>query len=66
MYSNIAIFSTDSKFFPVSNFIELHALTLAACSYVVLFIGRRVFTLPIFFFTVSACGHGCLLTAVAK
>ena len=30
------IFSTGSKFRPVSNFTELHALTLAAHSYVLL------------------------------
>ena len=32
----VTIFRTGGKFWLVSNFTELHALTLAACSYVVL------------------------------
>ena len=32
----VTIFSTGGKFQPVSNFTELHALTLAACSYALL------------------------------
>ena len=33
---HVTIFSTGGKFQPVSNFTELHALTLAACSYALL------------------------------
>ena len=31
---HVTIFSTGSKFGQISNFKELHALTLAACSYI--------------------------------
>ena len=33
---HVTIFSTGRKFHPVSNFTELHVLTLAACSYALL------------------------------
>ena len=33
---HVTIFSTGRKLHPVSNFTELHVLTLAACSYLLL------------------------------
>ena len=67
MCSNAVIFSTDGKFCPVSNFTELHALTLAACSYAVLFIERRGFHVNfLLFLLVGIVLMDVLLTAVAK
>ena len=33
----VTIFSTGGKFLQVSNFMEVHALTLAACSYALVY-----------------------------
>ena len=38
MHIRVAIFSNGGEFRPVSNFTELHALTLAAHSYAFLFV----------------------------
>ena len=46
----VTIFITGSKFCPVSNFMELHALALAACSYVLLHY------MSVIFLTSFGCG----------
>ena len=38
----VTVFSTEGKFRPVSNFTELQAPTLAACSYVLMRISQAV------------------------
>ena len=45
---HVTIFSTGGKFRSVSNFAELHTLTLAACSYALLFLDtwEGIFNIP--------------------
>ena len=39
---HVTIFSTGGKFWPVSNFMELHAPTLATCSYALLMFRDKI------------------------
>ena len=49
MCSMCYYFSTGSKFQPVSNFTELHALTLAVCSYALLDVDNSLFMCALIF-----------------